>query len=88
VNLIRPGHAVIGEMEAALLLEINRRSDHRRQRDDYQQGADELLLEFPHTKSSDTSPHFRLHVKDHPKFSFLLLILRPFYDKSQGAYDL
>ena len=57
-------------MEAALLLEINRRSDHRRYRDDHQQSADELLLELPHTQPLDTFPQIRLHVSDHPKFSF------------------
>ncbi len=53
---VDPGHSVIGEMVPALLLEIDRRRDHCSHGQDYQQGADELLLQLLHPASLYTTP--------------------------------
>ena len=36
---VHPGDPVVGHVELALLLEINRRGDHRRHGDDHQQSV-------------------------------------------------
>ena len=38
-HLVNPGDPVVGHVELALLLEINRRSDHRRHGDNHQQSV-------------------------------------------------
>ena len=46
--LIEPGDAVVGQVEFVLLLKIDGSGDHRRDGDDHQQRADELLPQFLH----------------------------------------
>ena len=75
--LVQPGDAVIGQVELALLLEIDRRGDHRRNRDNHQQRADELLLKFPHTPRSYTPPiTYRARRSPTPSCPFCIDITR------------
>ena len=55
IALIDPRDPVVGQVIAALLLEIDRRGEYRRHGDDHQQRADELALEFLHP-ARDTTP--------------------------------
>ncbi len=47
-GLIHPRNAIVGQVEFPLLLEVDARGNHRRQRHRYQHGAHELLLKLPH----------------------------------------
>ena len=53
-QLVGPGGSIIGHVEFALLLEINRRGDQRRHGDNHQQSVRELLPQFPHSPENTT----------------------------------